>query len=51
MAKRPSPRAFFSNWKDSDLPLTGRAAAAVRNNLKKLRTGSSCCGNYGEPGC
>jgi hypothetical protein len=23
----------------------------VRNNWKKLRTGSRCCGNHGEPGC
>ncbi len=22
-----------------------------RNNWLKLRTGSSCCGNHGEPGC
>jgi len=23
----------------------------LRNNWRKIRTGSTCCGNYGEPGC
>ena len=51
MARRPSVGDFFSNWKDSELPLTGKVRTAIRNNWKKARTGSHCCGNHGEPGC
>jgi hypothetical protein len=33
------------------MPLPRKARLFVRNNWIKLRTASSCCGNYGEPGC
>jgi hypothetical protein len=33
------------------MPLGRKIKLVLRNNLIKLRTGSSCCGNYGEPGC
>lgn len=42
---------FFANWKDSDDIAVVKARKAIRNNWRKLRTGSSCCGNHGEPGC
>ncbi len=51
MANWPNPRDYLANWRESDLPLDKKVAAVLRNNLKKLRTASSCCGNHGEPGC
>lgn len=35
------------------LPMTfgGKLHLILRNNWIKIRTGSSCCGNHGEPGC
>jgi hypothetical protein len=33
------------------MPLGRKIRLLLRNNWKKIRTGSSCCGNYGEPGC
>jgi len=44
-------RAFFTNFSSYDAPLPTRVQLAVANSWKKLRTGSSCCGNYGQPGC
>ncbi len=48
---RPSVGSFFSNWRESELPLHEKVAATIKNNWKKLRTASACCGNHGEPGC
>jgi hypothetical protein len=48
---RPSLRDFFANWSASDAPTTTKLRQAVRNSAIKLRTGSSCCGNHGQPGC
>jgi len=33
------------------MPLGRKARLLIRNNWKKIRTGKSCCGNFGEPGC
>jgi hypothetical protein len=33
------------------MPLGRKIKLFLRNNWIKLRTRSSCCGNYGEPGC
>jgi hypothetical protein len=33
------------------MPLGRKIKLILRNNWIKLRTRSSCCGNYGEPGC
>lgn len=51
VSRRPSLGNVFSNWRESDLPLPDRFTALIRNNWKKLRTASHCCGNHGEPGC
>ncbi|MDH7498656.1 MAG: hypothetical protein QHH05_09480 [Syntrophomonadaceae bacterium] len=48
---RPSVRAVFNNWRESDAPLGAKLRMVVRNNLIKLLTGSTCCGHHGEPGC
>jgi len=48
---KPSPKAGLSNWRASPLSLPEKALMAARNNLIKLRTGQSCCGKHGEPGC
>lgn len=51
MTSRGSARHFFQNWRGTDLSLTTKLRLAIRNNAIKARTGKSCCGNYGEPGC
>ena len=51
MARRYSFRNSFSNWHESDLPIAEKTRLLVKNNLIKVRTGSACCGNHGEPGC
>ena len=33
------------------MPLGRKLYLFLRNNWRKLRTGSGCCGNHGEPGC
>ena len=50
MSQRPSFSAFLSNLK-APLPWYRKIALLVRNNWTKIRTGSSCCGHLGEPGC
>lgn len=45
------PGAFFSNWRTYDGPFHVKLTLALRNNWKKLRTLSECCGNDGQPGC
>jgi hypothetical protein len=47
----PSPSAYVRNWRDSDLPFWAKLRLALANNWKKLRTGQTCCGNHGQPGC
>jgi len=48
---RPSPRAFFANFRTYEAPTATKLRLAFENNLKKLRTGADCCGNHGQPGC
>lgn len=48
---RPDPSDLVRNWRESSLPLPEKIRLAVRNNLIKVRSGSSCCGHPGEPGC
>ena len=50
MSQRPSFSAFFSNLQ-APLPWHRKIALLVQNNWTKIRTGSSCCGHPGEPGC
>ncbi len=49
--RRLGTGAFFTNWRESDLPFHRKLAVAVRNNWIKLRTRKDCCGHLGEPGC
>ena len=48
---RPSIRVSIANFRDYDAPLATKLKLVVANNLTKLRTHSSCCGNHGQPGC
>lgn len=48
---RPNPMSFFNNFNDSDLPLHEKLALAAKNMAYKVRNGTDCCGNHGEPGC
>lgn len=46
----PKPNEALQNLRQP-MPLGRKLRLLARNNWKKVRTGSSCCGNYGEPGC
>jgi hypothetical protein len=48
---RSNGNAFFTNFATYDAPFATKVRLALANNLRKIRTRSSCCGNYGEPGC
>jgi hypothetical protein len=48
---RPDPRHFFDNFSASDLPLLEKLRLVAKNNAIKIKNGTSCCGNHGEPGC
>jgi hypothetical protein len=48
---RPDPRHYFSNFSSSDLPLLEKLRLVAKNNAIKIKNGTSCCGNHGEPGC
>jgi hypothetical protein len=44
-------RASLANFRDYDAPFAVKVRMLIANNAKKLRTGSNCCGNHGQPGC
>ena len=46
-----SGNAFFSNWSTYDAPFPTKVRLALANSWRKMHTGSSCCGNLGQPGC
>jgi hypothetical protein len=48
---RPSLGAFFTNWRESDLPFHRKLALTFRNYWIRVRTRKGCCGHLGEPGC
>lgn len=50
MSRRPSVSALFTNMR-VPMPWHRKLRLLVRNNWIKIRTGSACCGHYGEPGC
>ena len=50
MSRRPSFSAFLTNMQ-VPMPWQRKLGLLVRNNWLKIRTGSSCCGHPGEPGC
>jgi hypothetical protein len=46
-----SENPFFANFRTYEASWRTKARLALANSFKKVRTRSSCCGNYGEPGC
>jgi hypothetical protein len=48
---KPNVRVALSNWRTYDAPVGTKLRMVFTNNLTKLRTRESCCGNYGQPGC
>jgi len=48
---RPSLRAGWRNFAESDLPVWDRLRLLWSNSARKARLRQSCCGHYGEPGC
>jgi hypothetical protein len=45
-----TPSEYLENLRQP-LPLARKILLVLRNNAIKARTRSTCCGNYGEPGC
>jgi hypothetical protein len=50
-SRQGTPSTALRNWRESDLPFFPRLWVALRNTARKVRTGKTCCGHYGEPGC
>jgi hypothetical protein len=48
---RFDPLDGVRNWRNSDLGYFEKVRLTIKNNAIKARSRSSCCGNYGEPGC
>jgi hypothetical protein len=48
---RSGGNAFFSNFTSYDAPFATKVRLALANSWRKVSTGSSCCGNLGQPGC
>ena len=48
--RRGTPQETLANLRQP-MPRRRKLRLFVRNNWTKLRTRSSCCGHYGEPGC
>jgi len=44
-------KGVFANFSSYDASFQTKARLALANSWKKLRTGSGCCGQYGQPGC
>jgi hypothetical protein len=42
---------FLANWDRAEGSAPKKLVTSLRNNWKKVRTRSTCCGNHGEPGC
>ncbi|NPV07749.1 MAG: hypothetical protein HPY83_07270 [Anaerolineae bacterium] len=47
---RPTVSATWENLKQP-MPLGRKLRLVAKNLWIRVRTGSACCGNYGEPGC
>lgn len=48
---RSNGNPFFTNFATYDAPFPTKVRLALANSWRKIRTGSSCCGNLGQPGC
>ena len=47
---QPVPSEALANLRQP-MPLGLKIRLVVRNTWRRIRNRSSCCGNYGEPGC
>jgi hypothetical protein len=48
---RSSGNALIANFSTYDAPWPTKVRLALANSWRKARTGSACCGSYGQPGC
>ena len=48
--RRGTPKETLKNLRQP-MALGRKMQLFLRNNLMKIRAGSTCCGHYGEPGC
>lgn len=46
----PYVRGFFTNWRESELPVRRKIAQTLKNRGVAFVKGG-CCGHHGEPGC
>ena len=49
--RRPGQPNVVTNWRQSDAARPVKLRMAARNIWTKVRRGSRCCGNPGQPGC
>lgn len=45
-----TPQELADNLRQP-MPLSRKLRLIIRNGWIRIRTGSNCCGNHGEPGC
>jgi hypothetical protein len=45
-----TPQESLDNLRQP-MTFTRKLRLVLRNNLIKVRTRQTCCGNYGQPGC
>lgn len=48
--RKPNVKEFLANL-STPMPFTKKITLVVQNNIRKILTRRSCCGNHGEPGC
>ena len=48
---KPSLKAIFSNWNRSNASFLEKIKMLLKNNLRKIKNGETCCGNQGQVGC
>ena len=51
MWRRQSLGIFVKNFRDTDASFEEKLRETVANQYTKIRTGSTCCGHPGQPGC
>ena len=49
--RNPNLKAFLVDNLKGPMPFQTKLLLFLKNNARKIATGKSCCGHFGEPGC
>ena len=49
--RKPNLKAFLVDNLKGSMPFQKKLFLFIKNNARKIVTGKSCCGHFGEPGC